>query len=78
VKFPPTNLASQGKTPSVLEICYFTISTFFRIRAQALWNSPPIVNIEDSEGAMASIVDAEVQHCATVIAAAFLNPSKLN
>jgi hypothetical protein len=59
-------------------MCYFTGSTIFRIRARDLLNSPPTVNIEKDKGAMAPILDVEVQHCAVVIAAAMLDPSKLN
>ena len=41
-------------------------------------DSPPTINIEKDEDAMAPILDMEVQHCATVIVAAMLDPSKLN
>lgn len=51
---------------------------FFRMRAQALVASPPEINAEPNEGPVSPLIDGEVQHCAAVIVAAFLNPSKLN
>jgi hypothetical protein len=80
VKLILTNCRNPGKTP-VLETYYFTFTTFvFRMRAQALVNSPPVITIEENEGpgAMIPIMDVEVRHCAAVIAAAFLNPGKRN
>ena len=75
-----TNKLSKPRSDSalILEIWPFTISTIFRIRAQGRLNSPATIGIEENEGSMAPILDAEIQHCAAVIAAAFLNPGKLN
>lgn len=57
----------------------FHLTTFFRIRAQGLvMNTPSIINLEEKEGEMAPIIEVEVKHCAAVIAAAFLDPSKQN
>jgi hypothetical protein len=48
------------------------------MRAQALVEVTlsESIAVERQEGEMAPLVDEEVQHCAAVIAAAFLNPSK--
>lgn len=48
------------------------------MRAQALMDSYPEITIEEQEGVMIPIVDIEVKHCAAVIVATFLNPSKQN
>ena len=48
------------------------------MRAQAIVEAPPAIAIQETEGSMMAVTDKEVQHCAAVIAAAFLNPSKLN
>jgi hypothetical protein len=48
------------------------------MRAQGLANSCEEIAIEENEGVMLPIMDVEVQHCAAVIAAAFLNPCKRN
>lgn len=63
----------------VLGIYYFTfhLTTILRIRAQGLVTSTSsTIDIGEKEGEMASIIDVEVEHCAAVIAAAFLNPCK--
>jgi hypothetical protein len=46
------------------------------MRAQARVERPPVISVEEIEDAMTPLVNTEVQHCAAVIAAAFLNPSK--
>jgi len=56
----------------------FHTSTIFRMRAQCLLNTPHNITFEQKEGEMAALMDVEVQHCAVVIATAFLNPSKQN
>ena len=48
------------------------------MRAQAIVKAPPAIAVQETEGLMTAVTDKEVQHCAAVIAAAFLNPSKLN
>ena len=48
------------------------------MRAQNLWKTPPTISITQNEGKMEEILDTEVEHSATIIAAAFLNPGKLN
>lgn len=48
------------------------------MRAQALVDTPRNIAVEEREGEMVPVMDVEVQHCAAVIAAAYLNPSKLN
>jgi hypothetical protein len=48
------------------------------MRAQLLADTPHNITVEEREGEMMSVMDVEVQHCAAVIAAAFLNPSKQN
>lgn len=60
--------------------CYIIIYSFniFRIRAQDEVASTPTISIGENEGAMAPLLDEEIKHCAAVIAAAFLNPGKLN
>ena len=46
------------------------------MRAQDLAEKHPIIAIEPIKGQMVLLMDIEVQHCAAVIVAAFLNPSK--
>jgi hypothetical protein len=46
------------------------------MRAQVLVETPYNITIEEKGQEMMPLMDVEVQHCATVIAAAFLNPSK--
>jgi hypothetical protein len=61
------------------EACYYFSQfhlQYFRIRAQLLVQNPPKISIEENAGEMGPLLDEEIQHCATVIAAAFLNPSK--
>jgi len=48
----------------------------FRMRAQELIENPPTITIEPRNGRMVPLMDLEIQHCAAVITAAFLNPSK--
>jgi hypothetical protein len=51
----------------------------FRIRAQGLvMNTSSTIDVGENEGEMAPIIEVEVEHCAAVIAAAFLDPSKQN
>jgi hypothetical protein len=58
---------------------YFSSYNNFRLRAQGLVTATSsIIDIEEKEGEMAPIIDIEVEHCAAVIAAAFLDPSKQN
>jgi hypothetical protein len=52
-----------------------TIS-IFRMRAQAIIEALPSITVQETEGTMIPLMDVEVEHCAAVIAAAFLNPSK--
>jgi hypothetical protein len=47
------------------------------MRAQAIVGAPPAITVQKTEGSTMTVMDEEVQHCAAVIAAAFLNPSKL-
>lgn len=74
--------SNTGKTSLVLLTCYFLFTIllviFFRMRAQARADSPPEISAEPKEGPVSPLIDGEVQHCAAVIVAAFLNPSKLN
>jgi hypothetical protein len=49
---------------------------FFSMRAQYRLETPPSFNIEENEEAMGPITAEEIRHCAAVIVAAFLNPSK--
>jgi hypothetical protein len=62
----------------VISLSQFLLIILFRIRARNLLFSPPAITIEEGEGAMAPLIDEEVRHCAAVIAAAFVNPSKEN
>lgn len=48
------------------------------MRAQALAENCPIIPIEPTEDQMMHLMDIEVEHCAAVIVAAFLNPCKQN
>ena len=48
------------------------------MRAQDKVAFTPTISIGENEGAMAPLFDEEIEHCAGVIAAAFLNPGKLN
>jgi hypothetical protein len=49
------------------------------MRAQAQAQKSFIdISAEQKEGKMVSLMNIEVEHCAAVIAAAFLNPSKPN
>ena len=48
------------------------------MRAQDKIAFTPTISIGENEGAMAPLFDEEIEHCAAVIAAAFLNPGKLN
>jgi hypothetical protein len=48
------------------------------MRAEALIENIPAITIEPQEGEMMPLMDQEIQHCAAVIAAAFLNPSRQN
>lgn len=68
-----TDFSSIGETP--IKISYFTL-TFFRMNAQLRIKTPPTITLEKKIGQMASLMDVEVEHCAAVIVAAFLNPSK--
>jgi hypothetical protein len=79
-KFAWINLTSPGETLSVLETHFLTIFlvTFFRMRAQAIVESPPKITIQETNGQMIPLMDKEIEHCAAVIVAAFLNPCKLN
>jgi hypothetical protein len=63
---------------SLKYVIQLKFSTFFRIRAQKLLTTPRIIAIEENEDAMAPLFGEEVQNCAVVIVAAFLNPRKLN
>jgi hypothetical protein len=45
------------------------------MRAQALLEKPEDITMHEKEGEMTPVMDQEVKHCATVIVAAFLNPS---
>lgn len=46
------------------------------MRAQAIVEALPAIAVQEIEGPMMPLMDIEVEHCAAVIAAAFLNPSK--
>jgi hypothetical protein len=48
------------------------------MRAQDLIKVLPTITVQNTEGPMMPMMDVEVKYCAAVIAAAFLNPSKLN
>jgi hypothetical protein len=48
------------------------------MRAQAIIEVLPTITVQETEGSMIPLMDVEVEYCAAVIAAAFLNPSKLN
>jgi hypothetical protein len=48
------------------------------MRAQALIETPPTITVKVKEGQMMPLMDIEVHHCAAVIVAAFLNPSRQN
>lgn len=63
---------------TVISLSQFLLSTFFRMRAQAIVEAPPTIPVQEIEGRMIPLMDVEIQHCAAVIAAAFLNPSKQN
>ena len=45
------------------------------MRAQALLEKPKDIAMHKKEGGMTPVMDQEVKPCATIIAAAFLNPS---
>jgi hypothetical protein len=48
------------------------------MRAQDAIKVLPVITVQETEGSMMPLMDAEMEYCAAVIAAAFLNPSKLN
>jgi hypothetical protein len=47
------------------------------MRFQRQLNKPDEIRLPENLGTMTPVVEEEVRHCATVIAAAFFNPSKL-
>jgi hypothetical protein len=48
------------------------------MRVEELVENIPTITVEPQEGEVMPLMDQEIQHCAAVIAAAFLNPSKQN
>jgi hypothetical protein len=47
------------------------------MRAQAIIKALPTIALPETEGPIIPLMEVEVEHCAVVIATAYLNPSKL-
>jgi hypothetical protein len=70
-----TNFISIGETLLAIETYYLTS---FRMRVEELVENIPTITVKPQEGEVMPLMDQEIQHCAAVIATAFLNPSKQN
>ena len=70
-----TNFISISETLLAIETYYLTS---FRMRVEELVENIPTITVEPQKGEVMPLMDQEIQHCAAVIAAAFLNPSKQN
>jgi hypothetical protein len=79
-KFGLKNLTNTGENQFLKHvILIFTLITNFRMRAQnKVKKTLEIISVNEKEGEMSPLIDIEIQHCAAVIAAAFLNPRRLN
>jgi hypothetical protein len=78
VKSLMLNFGSRGKALRGRNILFqYLPLTFFRMRAQAIIEALPAIAVPETEGPMIPLMKEEVEHCAAVIAAAYLNPCKL-
>ena len=74
-KFMPDKLHKHRWDTPAIETYYLTS---FRMRVEELVENIPTITVEPQEGEVMPLMDQEIQHCAAVIATAFLNPSKQN
>ena len=70
-------LVKPRQGPSRLKHAFLKFTfNIFRMRAQGIIEALPTITVQETEGPMIPLMDVEVEHCAAVIIAAFLNPSK--
>ena len=75
-KSPLRSFGSQGKQTITISTELHSTGLFYRMRAQALVQMAPEIIKDPNNTTAPSLGDQEVRHCAAVIVAAFLNPSK--